>query len=113
MTRFAVEPGAAHPLGVTACPDGVNFSVFSESATEVVLLLFDSASATEPTQTIRFDPFRNKTFHFWHVFVRGCGPGIFYAYRLDGPADGSRIYVGVETTDHASFAQRAHPSQTR
>ena len=38
-------------------------------------------------QTIRLDPFRNKTFHFWHVFVRGCGPGIFYAFRIDGPRD--------------------------
>ena len=36
---------------------------------------------------IRLDPFQNKTFHFWHVFVRGCGPGIFYAFRVDGPCD--------------------------
>ena len=38
---------------------------------------------------IRLDPFENKTFHFWHVFVRGCGPGIYYALRVDGPADPS------------------------
>src|SRR5207247_8713830 len=30
--------------------------------------------------------FQNKTFHFWHVFVRGCRPGIYYAFRVDGPA---------------------------
>src|SRR6266851_2581326 len=86
---FAFERGSAHPLGITTSRDGVNFSIFSEAATEVLLLLFDHPSATEPAQVIRLDPFRNKTFHFWHVFVRGCGPGIFYAFRVDGPADPS------------------------
>ncbi len=84
---FETAAGSAHPLGVRTCPDGVNFSLFSQAATEVILLLFDSPTAIEPVQTIRLNPFRNKTFHFWHVFVRGCGPGIFYAYRVDGPAD--------------------------
>lgn len=82
---FATEHGSAHPLGIALYPDGVNLSLFSETATEVLVLLFDSATATEPMQTIRLDPFLNKTFHFWHVFVRGCGPGIFYALRVDGP----------------------------
>src|SRR5207249_8578898 len=83
---FHVEPGSAHPLGITIHPDGLNFSLSSQEATEVVLLLFDAATAVEPVQTIRLDPFRNKTFHFWHVFVRRCGPGTFYAFRFDGPA---------------------------
>ena len=85
--EFITEPGSAHPLGTTVCADGVNFSLFSEAATEVALLLFDRASAIEPSQVIRMDPFQNKTFHFWHVFVRGCRPGIYYALRVDGPAD--------------------------
>src|SRR5262249_4272411 len=86
---FTVELGRAHPLGTTPYADGVNFSLFSESATEVILLLFDHAAADEPAQVIRLDPFQNKTFHFWHVFVRGCRPGIYYAYRVDGPMDPS------------------------
>src|SRR6266480_1429473 len=86
-SMFQIEPGSPHPLGSTTFSDGVNLSLFSESATEVVLLLFDGPDAVEPIQTIRFDPFRNKTFHFWHVFVRGCGPGTFYALRVDGPND--------------------------
>jgi glycogen operon protein len=61
--------------------------MFSESATEVELLLFEHQLAIEPAQVIRLDPFQNKTFHFWHVFVRGCGPGIYYAFRVDGPAN--------------------------
>ena len=85
--NFDVEPGSAHPLGTTMYADGVNFSLFSESATEVALLLFDGASAIEPARVVRLDPFQNKTFHFWHVFVRGCRPGIYYAFRVDGPAN--------------------------
>ena len=84
---FSTEPGSAHPIGVTASPDGVNISLFSETATDVVLLLFESATALAPMQTIRLDPFQNKTFHFWHVFVRNCCPGIFYVFRIDGPND--------------------------
>jgi isoamylase len=87
MAIFETAAGSAHPLGITTCAEGVNFSLFSEAATEVVLLLFSSAAAVQPMQTIRLDPFCNKTFHFWHVFVRGCGPGTFYAFRIDGPAD--------------------------
>jgi len=30
---------------------------------------------------------QNKTFHFWHVFVRGCRPGVYYAFRVDGPLE--------------------------
>jgi glycogen operon protein len=86
---FDVEDGAAHPFGTTVYPDGVNFSLFSQSATEIALLLFDRADAIEPMQTVRFDPYRNKTFHFWHVFLRGCRPGVFYALRVDGPNDPS------------------------
>jgi len=87
MVTFETASGSAHPLGVTTYPDGVNFSLFSQAATEVSLLLFDHPAAIEPAQIVRFDPFQNKTFHFWHVFVRGCGPGIFYNFRVDGPAD--------------------------
>jgi glycogen operon protein len=84
---FVTEAGSPHPIGITTRPNGVNISIFSESATEIELLLFDSAMATEPMQIVRLDPFLNKSFHFWHVFLRGCGPGTFYAFRVDGPND--------------------------
>ena len=89
MATFVIEPGTPHPLGIATHPEGVNFSLFSQAATGVELLLFDRPSAVEPIQTVRLDPFVNKTFHFWHVWVRGCGPGTFYAFRVDGPADPS------------------------
>ena len=82
---FNVEDGSAHPLGTTVYPDGVNFSLFSSAATDVMLLLFESADSVEPAQAVRFDPYRNKTFHFWHLFLRGSLAGVFYAFRVDGP----------------------------
>jgi isoamylase len=84
---FPVEAGSPHPLGATPSPAGVNFSLASSNATSVELLLFSAHDSLEPFQTIRFDPYVNKTFHFWHAFVRGLKPGVHYAYRIDGRSD--------------------------
>ena len=81
---FPVEAGSPHPLGATLSPAGVNFSLASSMATGVELLLFSAQDALEPFQTIRFDPYVNKTFHFWHAFVSGLKPDVHYAYRVDG-----------------------------
>ncbi|MDD5559083.1 glycogen debranching protein GlgX [Candidatus Methylomirabilis sp.] len=85
--RLQVEKGSPHPLGATPDQNGVNFSLFSENATGVEILLFERHDVPEPFQIIQFDPFVNKTFHFWHVYVRGARPGILYAYRVDGSPD--------------------------
>jgi glycogen operon protein len=82
---FVAEKGSPHPLGATPSPTGVNFSLFSENATSVELLLFSTHDAPRPFQAIPLDPYVNKTFHFWHVFVRGLQAGAHYAYRVDGP----------------------------
>jgi isoamylase len=84
---FAVEAGSPHPFGATIVHGGVNFSLASANATSVELLLFSSHDAPEPFQTIQLDPYVNKTFHVWHVLVRGLKPGVHYAYRVDGPSD--------------------------
>ena len=84
---FAVERGSPHPLGASPGPEGVNFSIASGSATGVELLLFATAQAPKPFQVIRFDPSVNRSFRFWHVFVRGLPAGTHYAYRVDGPSD--------------------------
>ena len=66
---------------------GVNFSIFSEDATAVELLLFDAHNDELPVATIPFDPVRNRSFHFWHMYVRGLGPGYHYAFRVHGPTE--------------------------
>ncbi|WP_256678202.1 MULTISPECIES: hypothetical protein [Fischerella] len=74
-------------MGATPYKDGVNFAIFSEHATSVELLLFDKHDDAEPIQIIQLNPTINKTFHFWHIFVKRLTPGTFYAYRVDGPQD--------------------------
>lgn len=80
-----VLPGRSYPLGATVMDDGVNFSVFSANATSVQLLLFDRYDQPLPTHAITLNPQRNKTFYYWHAFVRGVGDGQIYGYRVDGP----------------------------
>jgi len=87
--RFVVEAGSPHPLGATPDANGVNFSVFSEHATSIELLIFDDQGTPWPIQVIQLDPEINKTFGFWHIYVRGLTPGFHYMYRADGPRDTS------------------------
>ena len=82
-----VEAGAPHPLGATVDATGVNFSVFSEFADSIELLLFDAHDAVEPFQTIVLGLPLHRTFHFWHCYVRGLKAGVYYAYRVSGPWD--------------------------
>ncbi len=84
---FTIDKGSPHPLGATPSPEGVNFSLFSENATAVELLLFARHDSPQPYQVVRLDPYVNKTFHFWHVFVDALGAGAHYAWRVDGPFD--------------------------
>ena len=84
-----VSAGRPQPLGATLDADGVNFSIYSEYATAITLLLFASDDAKGPSQEIVLDPEVNKSFHFWHVHVSGVGPGQLYAYRVGGPYDAS------------------------
>ena len=84
---YETEPGRSHPLGATPKKDGVNFVIFSQHATAVELLLFEDPQDSEPIQTIELDPQTNKTFYFWHVFVKGLKPGAGYAYRINGSQD--------------------------
>ena len=87
---FQPQKGLPHPLGATPDKAGVNFSLFSENATAVELLLFRRHDDPKPFKTIQLDPRLNKTFHFWHVYVPGLPAGTHYAYRVDGPSDLSR-----------------------
>src|SRR5919202_57713 len=78
LTHYETGPGRAHPLGATVYDGGVNFAFFSQHATEMELLLFDEHDDPEPVQRIPMYPEINKTFHFWHVDVKGLQPGMHY-----------------------------------
>ncbi len=90
MRRGDVHPGRCHPLGATAYPDGVNFSIFSRSCYEVELLLYDDPDDGRPARVIKLDSRTNRTFYYWHCFVQGIRPGQIYGYRVYGPFDPAR-----------------------
>jgi isoamylase len=79
--------GQSSPLGATIVPGGVNFSVFSRSASGVELLFFDREDDAQPERIIMIDPATNRTYHYWHVFVHGVSAGQLYGYRVQGPFD--------------------------
>ncbi len=83
-TRLARRSTSA-PLGATVLPDGVNFSVFSRSASSIELLLFDDERAAHPSAVISLDRAKHRTYHYWHLFVPGLSTGQVYAYRAHGP----------------------------
>src|ERR1017187_9856301 len=84
---YQIERGKPHPLGAVPDEQGVNFSIFSQCATHVELLLFGMHDDAEPAQIIPMDPMRHRTYDCWHVYIRGVRPGMYYAYRFDGPND--------------------------
>jgi glycogen operon protein len=68
----------------------VNFSLFSRSATAVELLLFDDVADARPARSVALDPRRDRTGHYWHVFVPGVAAGQLYGYRAHGPWEPAR-----------------------
>ncbi len=81
--KVTVQRGKAHPLGPNVTAKGVNFSVFSQHADSVELLLFTKPDDPEPFTTVPM----NRTFHMWHAHIGGLKPGVGYAYRVSGPGD--------------------------
>ena len=79
-TTKTVEKGTPFPLGATLCADGINFAIYSKHATEVFLLLFDTAEG-EPTDIIQL---RDRDRFIWHARVKGLSAGQLYGYKVRG-----------------------------
>ncbi|MCY2995654.1 MAG: glycogen debranching protein GlgX [Planctomycetota bacterium] len=84
---LGILPGKSYPLGATVEPDGINFSVFSKGCEAVKLLLFDHVDDKVPARVVALDERQHRTYHYWHVFVRGLQAGQLYGYRVAGPWD--------------------------
>ena len=81
----APASGQSYPLGASLVPGGVNFSIYSRSASSVDLLLFDRDDDRRPSRVIPIDGIKNRTYHYWHTFVPGLQQGQLYGYRVHGP----------------------------
>ena len=69
---------------------GVQFVVYSRSATAMRVLLYGAVDDPEPSEVIAFDPTRDRWGDIWSLFVPGLGPGCLYHFQADGPFDPQR-----------------------
>jgi glycogen operon protein len=76
-------PGRPFPLGAHWDGEGTNFALWSTTATGVAVCLFDRDG------TERSIPLADTTYHVWHGYLPGVGPGQHYGFRVDGPYDPS------------------------
>jgi glycogen operon protein len=121
-------PGQPFPLGATWDGDGVNFSLWSAGAEGVELCLFDGDEHAEDPRDRSHErriQLRETTYHVWHGYVPGVGPGQRYGYRVHGrwdPKAGlrfnpaklladpyARAFAGQVTYDRALFAHNDDP----
>jgi glycogen operon protein len=87
MTPVKIWLGYPYPLGATWMGNGVNFAIFSESATSVDLCLFDRVESQQENVRI---PMTEHTDQVWHLFLPDVRPGQLYGYRVYGPYDPER-----------------------
>jgi glycogen operon protein len=74
-------PGQPFPLGARWDGEGTNFALFAGDAEAVDLCLYD-----DNDRETRI-PLEETTYHIWHGYLSGVGPGQRYGYRVDGPFD--------------------------
>src|SRR5262245_33982051 len=74
-------PGRWQPLGATFDGEGTNFALWSSGAEGVEVCLF-ADDGTEERIALG-----DSTFHVWHGYLPGIGPGQRYGYRVHGPWD--------------------------
>ena len=78
---MSVKEGLPYPRGATWDGKGVNFALFSSSATKVEVCLFDAAGKRE-TARVELPEYRDE---IWHGYLPGLGPGTVYGFRVHGP----------------------------
>jgi len=80
MISYTISAGRPNPLGAVPDGNGVNFALFSEHASKVVLCLFDEAGR----EVVNID-LPEREGHVWYGHLEGIGPGQHYGYRVHGP----------------------------
>ena len=80
----------ALPYGAVLHDKGVQFVVYSHSATAVRVLLYDNAADPEPAEVIALDPANDRWGDIWSIFVPELEPGQLYHFQADGPFDPER-----------------------
>lgn len=98
---YPLRHGYVEPFGATLVPGGVNFSVFSGSATSCTLVLFERGTDQILVEIPFLDEFR--TGHVWAMIVFGLNyEHIEYGYRMNGeynPRAGHRFDPSIILLD--------------
>ena len=81
-----LEPGSPYPLGANCTGRGVNFAVFSEHASKVVVCVFDAQGNRECAR----HELPEHTDGVWHGHLPGADEGLVYGYRAWGHVDEDR-----------------------
>ena len=75
------------PYGAILHENGVQFVVFSRSATGMRLLIYDRVEDLDPEEIIEFSPQNDRWGDIWSIFVPGLSAGALYHFQADGPHD--------------------------
>ena len=86
-------------LGSTIVPTGVNFSVYSENAHRMDLLLFDDPEADRPTRRFTMHRFGDV----WNLYVEGIGRGQQGKGGV-GRLDGMPLRIPILKNRHKTIA---------
>jgi isoamylase len=86
VEKISSWPGNPYPLGALYNGTGVNFSLFTEHASEVELCLFDSAGSETRVKVTE------RSHGSWHIYIQGIKPGQEYGYRVYGPYEPENGY---------------------
>ena len=78
------------PYGAVLHDHGVQFVIFSRSATEMRLLLYDEVDDREPVEIISFDRHTDRWGDIWSIFIPGLRAGQLYHFQATGPFDPAR-----------------------
>jgi len=86
LKKIRIHSGHPYPFGASIQGNRFNFSLFSQNATKVTLLLFEQNS-NSPFVSLGLSSDKNKTGNIWHIALSGISKGTLYAYQIDGPHD--------------------------
>lgn len=82
MGQYILERGIPSPLGTSAHDGSINFALFSQHATKMILSLFSPGNKT-PFLEVSLDPKINRTGYIWHIGIKNLPPIFDYGFRLD------------------------------
>lgn len=78
------------PYGAVLRDGGVQFVVFSRSATAMRVLLYDHVNSPDPSRVIELSPNTDRWGDIWSVFVPGLKAGQLYHFQTEGPFEPSQ-----------------------